>query len=765
VALTERLAFLVTLNSAQAVKGFQSIGDAAEKELGKAEFESKKLQSSLNKFGAVAVGASVIAGRALLGLAKDASDLEETLNKSAITFGDAAGEVEAFGESSASALGQSKRDAIEAASSFGALFRTLGYTEDQAASAGIKLTKLASDLASFSNTSPDEAVLALGAALRGEAEPIRRYNILLNDQVLKARAATLGLGEFTGTLPPAVRAQAAYAEILSQSSLQQGDFARTAGGAANQQRILSAQIKDLRANIGQGALPALTSMTGGLNALLGAFTELPDEVQTAVGTVATFATATAGIAGVGSLATSQVLKLKDALKVTEGATGIFGTSLSAGGVAGLGAAVGLGALTAALGAYKAAQAKANAEATAWASVLEVTGGALTQSEEGVAALRESFKPLAGVFAEAGVSFEEFAAAAGAIDQEAGDASDALAQIQKASREAGQDTEYFKNLQRDLAAEIRAGGGPRNELIAQLIESGAAGRQVGQDLDSLFDRIDEGDAQYKALISTGAVAAETSADQTAATKNLTAATTDSAKAAYDLAVGTEEVVEARQKLLDSTLGLFDAEIEYQRSNMALTDGLQDVGDALVAVGDARKTTDPTDDIAAEKELAEAYLDTRSNALGVAKAAVEYAASQRGLTVEQLGAAEANRIQIAELGRIRDTLAPGSDLRKQLDAYIAKLNELDRTFVTEFKYTFGLSNQSLQADAKRYELQGLRSSMSAASTSGVASSSGVNLVVNVNAGAVLSDPLTLGRAVENALNVVGRVNGGVRIPIAS
>ena len=42
------------------------------------------------------------------------------------------------------------------------------------------MVTLASDLASFHNSRPEEAVYALGAALRGEYEPARRFGYQLN---------------------------------------------------------------------------------------------------------------------------------------------------------------------------------------------------------------------------------------------------------------------------------------------------------------------------------------------------------------------------------------------------------------------------------------------------------------------------------------------------------------------------------------------------------------------------------------------------------
>jgi hypothetical protein len=111
-------------------------------------------------------------------------------------------------------------------------------------------------LPSFNNTSPEDAIQAIGAALRGEAEPIRRYGILLNDATLKNEALALGLIKTTKeALSPANKVLAAQAAIYKQTSDAQGDFGKTSDGLANSQRILAANIEDVKITLGESLLP------------------------------------------------------------------------------------------------------------------------------------------------------------------------------------------------------------------------------------------------------------------------------------------------------------------------------------------------------------------------------------------------------------------------------------------------------------------------------------------------------------------------------
>lgn len=191
-----------------------------------------------------------------------ASDLFETQNKVNEVFGDGTAMVIDYARTAASELGQSQQTFLDGASTFGIFGQSAGLAGDELSSFSIDMVGLATDLASFNNTSPEDAIQAIGAALRGESEPIRRYGVLLDDATLKAQAFTLGIYEGTGALTPQQRVLAAHAEILKQTSTQQGDFGRTSGGLANQQRILTAEMENVKVEIGNALLPVMTELFG-----------------------------------------------------------------------------------------------------------------------------------------------------------------------------------------------------------------------------------------------------------------------------------------------------------------------------------------------------------------------------------------------------------------------------------------------------------------------------------------------------------------------
>jgi len=215
-------------------------------------------------FAGLAAGAVVI-GRDLV---NSASDLAEQLSKTNVVFGDSADAVIDFSKKAADAFGQSQTQALEAAGNLGIFGKAAGLTGKDLSGFTTDLIGLASDMASFSNTTPQEAIDALGAALRGEAEPIRKYGVLLDDASMRAKAMEMGIYDGNGALTAQQKILAANALIFEQTSDAQGDFARTSDGLANQQRILAARIENVKARLGTALLPIALKVAGAFSTFI-----------------------------------------------------------------------------------------------------------------------------------------------------------------------------------------------------------------------------------------------------------------------------------------------------------------------------------------------------------------------------------------------------------------------------------------------------------------------------------------------------------------
>jgi len=279
------LVWKITADSATFVSGLKG----ADQRLSAFEQRAKAVGTSLTKFVtlpiAAAAGASV----------KFASDLQESTNAVNVVFGDSARIITAWGENAAEQAGLSQAAFNETATQIGVLLQQTGKDFDAVAEDTITLTQRAADLASIYNTDVKDATIALGAALRGESEPARRFGVLLSEAEVQAKALALGLGGVGRELTEAEKVQARYQIILDSTNAVAGDFARTNDDTANSLRVLRAQAENLAADLGQELLPIFADLLKGARDLVSGFSDLTDEQKSTVIAVA------AVVAGIGPL--------------------------------------------------------------------------------------------------------------------------------------------------------------------------------------------------------------------------------------------------------------------------------------------------------------------------------------------------------------------------------------------------------------------------------------------------------------------------------
>ena len=225
-----------------------------------------KLKDQLLSFGAtmgVVFGAQEVA-RFAYDAIQSASDMGETLSKVGVIFGDTAGDIEAWADTAADRLGQTKQQALDAAATFAIFGKSAGLSGSDLSGFSVQMTELASDLASFNNTSPEQAIDALGAALRGESEPIKAFGVLLDEASLKQAALTHGITtNIKDALTPQQKVLAAHKAILAQTTVQQGDFARTMDSTSNVQKRLTASLSEVQRELGEALLPAFSAVVNG----------------------------------------------------------------------------------------------------------------------------------------------------------------------------------------------------------------------------------------------------------------------------------------------------------------------------------------------------------------------------------------------------------------------------------------------------------------------------------------------------------------------
>lgn len=243
---------------AQAEQGIKNVNDSVKT----ASTGMQSFTANLKKVG-VAMGAA-FATTQIIQFGKSvvmaSSDMAESLSKVNVVFGEGASSVIEFGNNAATSLGISNQKALEAAGTYGNLFQALGVGRKPAQEMSTTLVQLASDLASFNNTSIDDALNALRSGLSGETEPLKRFGVALNDVTLKAKAFEMGFGNIKGVMDPAIKAQVTYALVMEQTTLAQGDYARTADGTANTMKTLAAQFQDAKVALGDALMPAFRAL-------------------------------------------------------------------------------------------------------------------------------------------------------------------------------------------------------------------------------------------------------------------------------------------------------------------------------------------------------------------------------------------------------------------------------------------------------------------------------------------------------------------------
>ena len=220
--------------------------------------------------GAIGMVGGAFAAVQVGGFFKDAimgaSDLAETMSKVGVVFGDSQKQVTAFADQMAKDFGLPKREILDAASSIGLIGKASGLSEGDAAGMATQLGKLAADASSFYNVPLPEALQAIQSGLVGEAEPMRRFGVLLNAQAVDAEAARMGLEKVNGAYTEGAKAQARASLIMAGMTDASGDLERTQGSLSNRLRELKGRFQNFTAELGAKAVPIILKLMDGFEA-------------------------------------------------------------------------------------------------------------------------------------------------------------------------------------------------------------------------------------------------------------------------------------------------------------------------------------------------------------------------------------------------------------------------------------------------------------------------------------------------------------------
>lgn len=256
-------------STASALKKAASTIVSAFTQIGNSSKRVDRARLSLGSLLRTAVGFQI--GYGLINFGKQTFELgsaiTEVENVVNVAFGDMSQQAYDFASTATEQFGLSELAAKRYAGTMMAMLNSTGVAQDAAAEMSTTLAGLAGDLASFYNIDTDEAFRKLRSAMAGETEPMRELGVNMTVASLQSYALSQGITESWQSMTQAEQAMLRYNYILSATSQQQGDFQRTVGSFANQWRLLTLNVQQFSATIGQGLIAAVLPAIQAINVL------------------------------------------------------------------------------------------------------------------------------------------------------------------------------------------------------------------------------------------------------------------------------------------------------------------------------------------------------------------------------------------------------------------------------------------------------------------------------------------------------------------
>jgi len=263
---------------------------------------SKSFDGIGNRMKTVGEGLSSVGNKLTLGVTaplaaagtasiKLASDMNESLNKVEVAFGNVNNKVKDWSSTTLKSYGIAKGTALDMAALYGDMATSMGLTQDEAAKMSMSLVGLAGDLSSFKNIDIKQAEQALNGIFTGETESLKMLGIVMTDTNLQQYAYSKGIDKKTQSMTESEKVQLRYNYVLEKTKNAHGDFERTGAGAANQMRVFQESLKELGATMGQNLLPVVTPIITKINEWIQAFGNLDPSVQKIIIVIAALAAA------------------------------------------------------------------------------------------------------------------------------------------------------------------------------------------------------------------------------------------------------------------------------------------------------------------------------------------------------------------------------------------------------------------------------------------------------------------------------------------
>ena len=187
-----------------------------------------------------------------------ASDLAEAQNVVDTAFGSMSYKMEKFAAIALDTYGISELTAKKMGSTYMAMANGMGVATDAASDMAVTLTARLSDIMSFYNKTQEQVDTIGRAVITGETEPIKAIGVVMTQANLEAYALANGLNKAYSEMSAQEQLLIRYKYFLEQTSLAEGDFAKTSEGWANQTRLLSERLNQFMTNFGNTLIGILT---------------------------------------------------------------------------------------------------------------------------------------------------------------------------------------------------------------------------------------------------------------------------------------------------------------------------------------------------------------------------------------------------------------------------------------------------------------------------------------------------------------------------
>lgn len=210
--------------------------------------------------GLAGYGASRVGGW-LLDVSKTAARAEDSINALTVTFGDQASQIEGFARDMASAYNLGLNKVLNAQNQIGGVLQGAGFSPKDAAMMTEGLTRIALDTTRLrSGFTFEEIKGKFLSGLVGEQEPLKALGLGFNEEMIKAHAAKMGMGDGKADLTEQQKVLARYSYFVDRSAVAMGHAAKEAGGLAARIDGLSGAWEDFQLTVGEVVAPAMATL-------------------------------------------------------------------------------------------------------------------------------------------------------------------------------------------------------------------------------------------------------------------------------------------------------------------------------------------------------------------------------------------------------------------------------------------------------------------------------------------------------------------------